>query len=696
VADEALADHRPDYDLGLRKHQRNLRFDRLSRRYPAAARACLAYTDVVLDRPLLILPDDQRELPDDDWRAAERWLDVIESEAPAPLGVVLPLELPGPWGRRGELWGIELLRWLRWSGSDSVRLLPVLAVAWQPLEMILRCKHELLLISPGTRFVRLPDVMDGPPSIIDRFAQHVRAEPLKWGASKEDIDQLAGGSVGEAARLTHHDLANEGYSACRLWAGYVRALRDAGGARPGRELTQKIAWAQGLRFPWQDELERRQRQPAFQQFQIARRALPPPQYAPIQEAERIVQEHAICGLPPALRLLLVDDEFDKGLADALLRILFGDAEFTAPGPERSEWVYAEASGEGQNNRWVRLACVKNTTAAIHWLKHWRELDAFGDVELSTTHDIWLDAWASPGLGVNQLERIDYHTAPPAKPITVILLDLRLSREQPEAAYDPHDFDSLVFRRAVKDQRPDLPVIILTASRQALNYAVAMADAGSQDGWLTKEAPDVPIDDANSSRAVHYLLERLHLFSLAGEWYRPELGWSSPQMTEFNRLWQRPDRESLLGDVRQKAGEVFQAARGGRGPKVAYGVRFLGFIQSIMPAPTCRVMQLLVARKVFLACLLDTADWSAGEPSWNVDEFKRMLPQGEGRWRNKEARGIYDVVVYTRDLWFPGRDSPFNRLLPEEYDWLLAQDWKGHAAECSAYLDQCRQRASATS
>ena len=112
----------------------------------------LAYTDGVLDRPLLILPDSQRELPDIDWRAAERWLDIIESEAPAPLGVVLPPELPGPWGRRGELWGIELLRWLRWSGSDSVRLLPVLAVAWQPLEMTLGLKHELSSVSahPGS------------------------------------------------------------------------------------------------------------------------------------------------------------------------------------------------------------------------------------------------------------------------------------------------------------------------------------------------------------------------------------------------------------------------------------------------------------------------------------------------------------------------------------------------------------------
>jgi len=152
--------------------------------------------------------------------------------------------------------------------------------------MILRRKHELLLVSAGTRFVRLPDVMDGQPSIVDLFAQHVRAEPLKWGASREQIDQLAGGSLGEAARLTHSRLANEAIAL--VASGPVMCERYARpvAKRPGRELRRKIEWASGVRFSWQDQLERRQRQPAFQQFQIARRAAPPPQYPPIEDAVR--------------------------------------------------------------------------------------------------------------------------------------------------------------------------------------------------------------------------------------------------------------------------------------------------------------------------------------------------------------------------------------------------------------------------
>jgi hypothetical protein len=645
---------------------------------------------------LLILQDNQRELPDHDWRAAERWLDVIESEAPAPLGVVLPMELPGPWGRRGELWGIELLRWLRWSGRDSVRLLPVLVVAWQSLEMILRRKHELLLVSAGTRFVRLPDVMDGQPSIVDLFAQHVRAEPLKWGASREQIDQLAGGSLGEAARLTHHDLANEGYSACRLWAGYVRALREAGGKRPGRELRRKIEWASGVRFSWQDQLERRQRQPAFQQFQIARRAAPPPQYPPIEDAVRIVREHGANGLPAALRILLVDDEFHKGLADALLKILFGDVEFTSRGPGNNEWVFTETRESG---RWVRFVCVKNTTAASHWLKHWKEVDVGADLLAPFTYVDWLGGWATAlgrktsvedvlsYSGANGEPALDLPTTPPVKPVTVILLDLRLNREQPETSYNPADLDSLVFRGIVKGQRPDLPVVILTASRQVLNHAVAMADAGSQDGWLTKEAPDVPLDDFNSARAIHYLLECLHLYATRGEWYGDHLDWTWQQIHEYSNFWNSPTRSERLRFIDERATEIFRNSRTGHYYKseIGHQQQFWGFIQSKVGGEEMTVR--LVARRVALACLLYTATWSGGEPSWNVKDFSNHVPHDP---IYREENAVYAVVGFGRDLWIK-TTSLKTQLLREEYEWLLNQEWEASCGQCLTYIREGREQ-----
>ena len=393
-----------------------------------------------------------------------------------------------------------------------------------------------------------------------------------------------------------------------------------------------------------------------------------------------------------MRILLVDDEFDRGVASVLLKILFGDAEFTSKGPGSNEWIYSEERDKG---RWIRFVCVKNTAAAYNWLNYWRECDARTDAEAAGDYRNWIRHWAevlSNDHGALPEARedlgdlfrwgrpaMDSLSARPAKPVTVVLLDLRLKRGEPEVAYDPTQFASLEFRSSVKEARPDLPVILFTASRQALNYAAAMSQAGLQDGWLTKEAPDVPADDSNSSRAVQYLLERLHLFSVSGEWYRPELGWSSDQMLEFNQLWHRPDRDQLLESVARTAQDLFDRVKAGRIPPIAHGVRFFGYVKSHMPSPACSVMPRLVARKLAVACLLQTADWESDEPRWNAVEFQRLLPQGEDG-KEKTVRGIYDVVNFTRDLWLPGRDSILTRLLPEEFDWLERQQLSVNARQ----------------
>ena len=343
-------------------------------------------------------------------------------------------------------------------------------------------------------------------------------------------------------------------------------------------------------------------------------------------------------------------------------------------------------------------CVKNTTAAYNWLRYWSECDASTCGTAGDDYNDWLGAWATlAGTGVGNSPEdvkdvfrwgraaLDSQAARAAKPVTVILLDLRLQRGEPEVAYDPTEFASLEFRSSVKEARPDLPVILFTASRQALNYAAAMSQAGLQDGWLTKEAPDVPADDSNSSRAVQYLLERLHLFSVSGDWYRPELGWSSDQMLEFSQLWQRPDRDQLLQSVAETAQELFDSARAGRIPPIEHGVRFFGYVKSRMPSPACSVMPRLVARKLAVACLLDTADWEGDEPRWNEIKFQKLLPQGEDG-KEKAVRGIYDVVNFTRDLWLPGRDSLLTRLLPEEFNWLEKQQLNVNAPH---YIKQWR-------
>jgi CheY-like chemotaxis protein len=674
------------------------------------------YNESVLDKPVVILASEAKPLEKSEWESTDAWLKTLGRFGPTALGLVLPLELPGRFGRRGELWGVELLRWLRWSAPESIRLVPVLAVAWQPLEMILRAKHEPLLVSRGTWFARLPDVLEGSPSFQDRFITQVRTEPERLKISLADLEFLSGGSAGEATRLTHHDLANEGYSAWRLWAGYLQALRLASvGTRNTKAAKNTLAWAEKVGFTWLDELKQRMQQPSFQQFQILRRSTAPPKYPEVEDANQLVRDHANKGLPQVLRVLLVDDEFDKGLADALLKILFGNVEFTYRLPDGSEKVYCALGADSGKGSWARFVCVKNTQAAAHWLRLWREFKALPPASERSYAD-WLASWAQcigrnpRGLNGKDLEDVltfpgadaspplDACKARPAYPVTVILLDLRLSRKEPEASYSPADFDSLRFRNAVKEDRPDLPVVMLTASRQALNYIAAMAGAGPQDGWLTKEAPDVPVDDDNSSRSVHYLLSRLHVFSTLAEWYRPELEWSSEQIREFAAFWSRPDRDQLLETARREATEIFTRAKNPPGITVPRTdeteapVRILGYVTTLH-AWTHPLLPRLVARKVGIACLLQTADWSAAEPVWDASALNQMVPQDE---LNKcyAVEGIYEAVPFHRDLWIRGRGSPVTRLLVEEYEWLLKQDWGQVGARCKGYVKRLLEAARA--
>jgi CheY-like chemotaxis protein len=670
-----------------------------SPRLPGASFRILAN---VLDAPLLILRDDLREMPADEWKATEAWLTALGRAQPAPVGMVLPLELPGRFGRRGELWGVELLRWLRWSAPEPIRLIPVLAVAWQPLEMILRAKHEPLLVSRGAWFARLPDVLEGSPSFQSRFITQVRTEPEKLKISRADLELLAGGTAGEAARLTHHDLANEGYSASRLWAGYLQALRQASeGTRNTRAAKKALAWAEKVRFTWLDELNQRMHQPSFQQFQVLRRSTAPPKYPEIEDASQLVRGHAKEGLPGVLRVLLVDDEFDKGLAYALLKILFGDVEFSCGLPDDSEKVYC-APGPGSGS-WARFVCVKNTRAAAHWLKFWREFKVLSPAS-SSSYTAWLESWAaclgrrSKDLKDTDLEDVlsfpsdggdrplDDSNARPVHPVTVIVLDLRLSRKEPEASYSPDDFESLRFRNAVKRDRPDLPVVMLTASRQALNYVAAMAGAGPQDGWLMKEAPDVPVDDDNSSRSVHYLLNRLHVFSTLGEWYRPALEWQSREITEFSDFWGQSDRTNLLAQAEYHASLLFREVVEGRVPD-PLPRRFWGYVSSRTSDSRHSFVARLVARKVAIACLLHCADWNhSGEPEWNLERFQHLLPDTPDAKRKDEKEFSKDIsVLFNRDLYLPGLKSAISALLRVEYEWLLKQDWGPASTQCTVYV-----------
>jgi len=233
----------------------------------------------------------------------------------------------------------------------------------------------------------------------------------------------------------------------------------------------------------------------------------------------------------------------------------------------------------------------------------------------------------------------------------------------------------------------LPVVILTASRQVLNHVVAMADSGSQDGWLTKEAPDVPLDDSNSARAVHYLLERLHLYATRGEWYGDHLDWTGPQINKYSGFWNSPTRPERLRFIEQKATDIFINSKAARYYKseISKEQQFWGFVQSQVGAEEMIVR--LVARRVAVACLLYTATWSGGETPWNVRAFSEHVPHDP---LYREEKAIYDVVPFGRDLWIKTK-SLKTQLLREEYEWLLKQEWDANSDHCLTYIREGREK-----
>ena len=297
------------------------------------------------DRPLLIRQG-SIEVPGDSssWQNGAAWIEGLSRPSHDELcGVILPLELTNSGKKFQESYGVELLDWLRWSAEGEIRFLPVLAVAWQSLNNILRATQNLLLVSPGTFFARLPQPMDHQRQLLRNFVRAVRDREPTMKASTNSIERFAN-ALRELSTLTHHDLANDLYAADRLWRGYCRALERANEIRGDRNLSLEMIRTKTVRFDWQSALVKRMSEPSFRKFLVSHRHHGYPQYPAIQRANEIVQRHVLGGLPSSARVLLVDDEFDRGLADVLLQILFRQSDFTFKNGD--EWVFAEGEKYG--------------------------------------------------------------------------------------------------------------------------------------------------------------------------------------------------------------------------------------------------------------------------------------------------------------------------------------------------------------
>jgi hypothetical protein len=259
-----------------------------------------------------------------------------------------------------------------------------------------------------------------------------------------------------------------------------------------------------------------------------------------------------------------------------------------------------------------------------------------------------------------------------------MLDLRLQRLVDDL-YSVQDLVSYQFRRAVKNQRKDIPVIMFTASRQILNLAEVLDSSADIDGWFIKEGPDIPVDEGNgnSANSVAYLLDRLHLYSTLRGWYRHSFDWDKERMLSVARLLHSPQRDEALAKVDRLSTDLLQriVVPNRTEPDWQQYNTFWAFVQAYVPAEPFAVIQTLVARRLVLATLL----WTAKEPeteSWDVERWDALLPgqMGDTRpGRKKAVTALYQKLNFNIVLWMRSQDV-LSQLMITELDWLLTLDW----------------------
>ena len=660
------------------------------------------------DVPVLITADRLLTPSPDECSDGSRWAELLNSMAPGTVdGVVIPVE-SGPQARQA-LPGLMWLSWLRWSAATPIRFVPVLVVAWQSLPRILRQSLDLLLVSGGTEFMRLPnEIVQTSQTRLDEFIEWVRMTKPELQdktpyCTPEELQRMVLSGAAEANRATHHDLANDNYAAYRLWHGYIYLLRQQSGStdkRISEAADRSVKELSDANPSFVPIIDKKQHHPFFRQLEVLQSQQRLPGYPIIESADEIMQRHLKSGMHRHARVLLVDDEFQKGTAEALLRIFFGAAQTDSDMVDfvraQGEWVYSQKSPEQPDHRKARFVCVENVQLARQWLAKWGVLRP----ENRGEHEGWLRSWnlrlkeigwlrdeSHSSLSANDRARLVYplddDELRPVRMKTIVLLDLRLDRSEVVPNYAAEQFSSIVLRNEIKQSETEVPVIMFTASRQAINFSQVMSDATSVDGWLIKEAPDVLRDDRNSAQAVLYLLSRIHMLCARGDWYREELGWSDKWIDWGNRVF-HGEQQSLCSEFIDNAStSLFERIRAGvvsgRDEFAEYwnrnrGTAYVGFITENIPEPPAFQFLLvrMVARRIAVATLLLTADIHDERLDWDATSFSAAV---RGAEFSATAEYIYDGVEFQRDLQIKTKRLPIlAQLLKPEYEWLLQLDW----------------------
>jgi len=561
--------------------------------------------------------------------------------------------------------------------------------------------------------------------LLEDFVARVRGgEAFQYRERKEDLRLLAFGRAKAAENLTHHDLANDFFAGWRLWKGYLKALEDVSivrskNADATKSIKQLLEHASQVVFEWQDELERKIRRPYFREFCLSRERVAVASYPEVESAQNVVRLHAQQGLPSDSRILFVDDEFDKGMADVLLQILFGRVnggrlEFTTKGPMNDEWVYSEPAARKtrecqEGDRWARMVCVKDIYTAALWLKYWGEVDLFEPRRRKSpklasyrTEESWADDWAEffgqerkairdikDILGYQTIGNLnlDKDIARPKGVSTFLFLDLRLVVNSAGAEDDSSlERDSKLFLNALKSQRPDIPVLMLTASRQTNKYTEFMGSGQGEaeplkaDGWLIKEAPDAMTGDTNSSRSAYYLLDFMYLSAQMNKWYRPSISWDQEVKQAYHEMWSSPYFDECLNNVCNRADAYLKNLKDDKFREYNRGRKLLGSVQQDGENFKFDIEGRLVARRVAVWALLYTADWSGEYPSWKVADFLSQLSCMPVSIKIEYPSNVLNfktdllLGTYTHKL--------LEKLLKEEYDWLEKQEWPAKIREAT--------------
>ncbi len=651
----------------------------------------------------------------DDWEDGESLACALSEFGGDTLGLVLPLELKTASHWRQSLFGLELLEWLRFSGKmpGGINLIPVLAASWQPLQDVLRQRFEPLIVSHGCLFTRLPEAMEKGNEKLSDFVRNVRGDELfTYRERQENLIRFALGRSDAAEALTHHELANDYFAAWRLWVGYLKAVEDAthrrtksvNGANAIREMLKST---REITFSWQNELNRKIDSPYFRQFCLAKKSIRVAPYRPVESAADLVALHAEHGVSPNTRILFIDDEFDLGLAEVLLQILFGrpgdkKLEFTTNGPADEEWVYSEPAARRTrkiqgDDCWARMVCVKDTCAAALWLEHWGFADLFEPrrkkapkITAHKTRSEWIDDWAKfmgvPAknaesmddvLGYSPNKNLDARHARPKPVNTLIILDLRLKRQKPddESAFEK---ESVRFIDALTHQQAEIPILILTASRQINIYTEIIEGDRTMQArtfpidWLMKEAPDAMFDEVKSSHPVHRLLDFIHISARFNKWYRPSIVWDYKRKVEYQVMRDSGYSEGCLNSVSQRADKYIEKLGDESFRDKNKRRKLLGSVIEDGGNYKFKIESRLVARRVAIWALLQTSNWAGQAPLWDADRFHQKLSCQAIR---QPVKFPSDVLNFNTDLYlYTYLPVLLDGLLKEEYDWLEMQGW----------------------